>query len=298
MWMRCELCMAWQMLDAGMCHLPAEMWVQRSTCLALSWYYKHRRMHACTHLDDTCCAPGLKHTVSSWRWPIADRITRQSVTHLIWKQNNSKFNTQCPQTRVSTHVGVIPPSTLPELLEENEALLQSSLHMKPTKKLVSIPVTLKAHFPHVQIKTEFRKPERSACSELSGNLTCFLWCCSVAVKRHQDQGNLESTAFNEGLSYSFRGRVSGDHGGNPGSRQTWCCSCNWEPPSGPQAQGRGRATLGRVWSFETLKFNRIDSPFPTMSQPNPSYWEPNIQTYEPLGTIPIQSNTFILHYFF
>jgi hypothetical protein len=47
------------------------------------------------------------------------------------------------------------------------------------------------------------------------NMDC-LSHCSVAVKRHHDQGYLQEKVFNWGLAYSFRGLVYGHHGGQHG----------------------------------------------------------------------------------
>jgi hypothetical protein len=61
-----------------------------------------------------------------------------------------------------------------------------------------------------------------------------LWLsyCSIAVKRHHVQENLQNEAFYWGLTYSFRGLVHGHHGGKHGSRQAgrqaWCWGSNWE----------------------------------------------------------------------
>lgn len=43
--------------------------------------------------------------------------------------------------------------------------------------------------------------------------------CSVAVKKHRDQGNLYEKAFTLGLAYSLRGLVYDLHGGEPDCRQ-------------------------------------------------------------------------------
>lgn len=86
---------------------------------------------------------------------------------------------------------------------------------------------------------------------LTNGIDPCLGHCSLAVKRHCDQGNFGMKAVSEGLAYSFSGLVHNHHGGVCGNRQAGMAHSSSSRESlYPDAQATGR---GGKRAFEISK---------------------------------------------
>lgn len=87
--------------------------------------------------------------------------------------------------------------------------------------------------------------------------------CSVAVKKHRDQGNLYEKAFTLGLAYSLRGLVYDLHGGEPDCRQASRPGAAESFYLIQELEGQKDRETGNAVRFLSLKAYPIGTPPPT-----------------------------------